>query len=126
MNANIQIKAKHFFEQTAGWSFLLMMLSFPLSLFVNNLFATVFLIAFGLYLVLNKTFFVRDANSVSSIYFLVFSLPFLLTLTGSLYTSNISGALNLIEKTAPVLFFAFYAVYHHQWFESKIKKALWL
>jgi O-antigen ligase len=110
-------------QQISKWSFYLMVGTFPLSLFLNNFFATVFLIAFGLFLLGNQRLIDTNSSRNKWLLFIVFSIPFLLTLLGSLYSPNPSGALKMIGKIAPLLFFAFYAVFHKEWFEAKIKPA---
>jgi O-antigen ligase len=110
-------------ENTSKWSLYLMVGTFPLGLFLNNLFATVFLIAFGIFMLINQRLIHPGAKTSKWLLFIVFSIPFLLTLLGSFYSPNPSGALKMIGKITPLLFFAFYAVFHKEWFEEKIKPA---
>ncbi|MCR9182172.1 MAG: O-antigen ligase family protein [Flavobacteriaceae bacterium] len=116
-------KFSNFLDNISKWTLYLMIATFPLSLFLNNLFATVFLISFGLFLLVNQSLIDNNAGRNKWFLFVVFSIPFLLTLMGSLYSSNPSGAVKMIGKIAPLFFFAFYAVFQGQWFENKIKPA---
>lgn len=121
----LQIKMSSPLQQISKWSFYFMLATFPLSLFLNNLFATVFLIAFGFYLLLSQKLIIKKTFKKNLHLFLILSVPFLLTLLGSIYSSNPSGALKMIGKIAPLLFFVYYGVYHKHWFSDKIKPAFW-
>lgn len=125
MKETLQIKMSSPLQQISKWSFYFMLATFPLSLFLNNLFATVFLIAFGFYLLLSQKLIIKKTFKKNLHLFLILSVPFLLTLLGSIYSSNPSGALKMIGKIAPLLFFVYYAVYHNTWFSDKIKPAFW-
>lgn len=120
-----QLKVFDPLQQISKWSFYLMLGTFPLGLFLNSLFATTFLIAFGLLLFNNRSFIDKSANTKQWIHFLILSIPFLLTLFGSFYSSNSSGALKMVGKVAPLFFLVYFAVFHNKWFENKIKRSFW-
>lgn len=118
-------KVYSFFKEVSKWSFYLVLGTFPLGLFLNSLFATTFLIAFSFFLFNNRSFIDKRASTKQWIQFSILSIPFLLTLFGSLYSTNPYRAVKIIGKVAPLFFFAYFAVFHSKWFENKIKKSFW-
>lgn len=55
----IQIKVCDPLQQISKWSFYLMLGTFPLGLFLNSLFATTFLIAFGLFCLTTEVLLIK-------------------------------------------------------------------
>lgn len=105
-----------FIEFNSKWALYLLVMSFPLGIFLNSFFAITFFLFFFIY-------FIVGFNSTTDLklrYFIIASIPFFLPFLSAIFSDNFLESKKAIIRATPILFFSAFSIYRNNWFKDKI------
>jgi O-antigen ligase len=124
MSANVD-KVNTFLKKGSSALLILMVFTLPINMFLNNLFLSIFLGLFGIYIIINfnKDHFLLIKQHFKTL--IVLSIPVFILLFGMFYSPETKQALKEFGRLIPILIFVLFLLIQKSFFQSLIKQMLY-